>query len=239
MSIEKLKKAIPELEDKIGHTFFDKDLLITSFLHRSYLNEHKEIILGHNERLEFLGDTVLGLIASELLYLRFPEYKEGELSFLRSRLVDANSCVAYLKALDLDQHILLGKGERMNDGRGRESILADLFEAIIGAIYLDGGYEPAKRFYLDHFTREIEGIIQTPISNYKAMLQDYSQKNFQKQPLYEVLKEEGPDHSKVFEVAVVVNHQVLGIGKGSSKKEAQQDAAKIAIEKLNENKNTI
>jgi ribonuclease-3 len=239
MSIDQLKKALPLLEAKLGHTFYDKDLLLTAFLHRSYLNEHKEIILNHNERLEFLGDTVLGLIASELLYLRFPHYKEGDLSFLRSRLVDANSCVAYLKTLDLDAYILLGKGERMNDGRGRDSILADLFEALIGAIYLDGGYEPSKRFFLDHFTSEIEAIIETPVSNYKALLQDYAQKNFQQQPLYQVLKEEGPDHSKLFEVAVLVNDQILGIGTGSSKKEAQQEAARSAVEKIDENKNTI
>lgn len=239
LPIDTLQSSIPLIEGKIGYTFQDKDLIVTAFLHRSYLNENKELKLNHNERLEFLGDTVLGLIVSELLYTRFPEYKEGDLSFLRSRMIEAASCVSYLKSLDIEKFVLLGRGERMNDGRGRESILADLFEAIIGAIYLDGGFEVSKRFFLDHFQKEIESIIEMPVSNYKALLQDFAQKNYQQQPVYQVLGEVGPDHSKQFEVAVTVNGEVVGIGKGASKKEAQQEAARIAVEKLNEDKGTV
>lgn len=234
MSMDLLRQKIPQFEQKIGYSFLNKDLIISAFLHRSYLNEHRELHLTHNERLEFLGDAVLGLIASELLYLRFPDHKEGELSFLRSRLVDSHSCTTYQTRLDADMPILLGRGERMNDGRGRASILADLFEAIIGAIYLDGGYEAAKEFFLSHFAEEIERIIETPVSNYKALLQDYAQKSFQQQPIYAVLTAAGPDHSKVFEVSVSVNGEVLGVGRGSSKKEAQQSAAQRAIEKIHE-----
>lgn len=237
--IEQLQTQIAMIEERIGHVFKDKDLIITAFLHRSYLNENKDIKLNHNERLEFLGDTVLGLIVSEWLYIRFPESKEGELSFLRSRLIEASSCVSFLKVLGIEKHVLLGRGERMNDGRGRESIQADLFEAIIGAIYLDGGLEASKAFFLTHFMKEIEGIIEMPVCNYKAVLQDYAQKKYQQQPVYQVMIETGPDHSKMFDVAVLVNGEIWGVGKGSSKKEAQQEAARIAVEKIDEDESTI
>ena len=237
--IEQLQANIGTIESSIGYVFQNKDLILSAFLHRSYLNENKDLPLSHNERLEFLGDTVMGLIVSEMLYHRFPENEEGDLSFLRSRLIEAGSCVAYLRALGVEKFVLLGRGERMNDGRGRESIQADLFEALIGAIYLDGGFEASRKFFLDHLGKELEGIIEMPVSNYKAVLQDYAQKQFQQQPVYQVLSESGPDHSKCFEVAVVVNSQVLGVGTGTSKKEAQQEAARRAVEKINENKSTI
>src|SRR6516165_10463904 len=130
---ENLVKNIPAIEASLNYTFHDRSLLLLAFVHRSYINEHREV-QQHNERLEFLGDSVLGLLIAEYLYKKLPDNPEGELSYLRSRLVEASSCVNFLQKIDVGKHILLGKGERMNDGRGRESILADLFEAIIGAI---------------------------------------------------------------------------------------------------------
>lgn len=228
---------IPKIEERLGYKFNDKSLLSLAFIHRSYINEHREI-LCHNERLEFLGDSILGMIMAEYLYVNFPKTPEGELSFLRSRLVEAPSCVLFVQKLDLSKHLLLGKGERMNDGRGRESILADLFEAIIGAIYLDGGITAARKFIFDNFSTEIEQIIQTPLMNWKATLQDHCQKKYQATPTYTVLEESGPDHHKLFKVLVTINDTDLGIGQGSSKKEAQQAAAADALKKLSQKSET-
>lgn len=138
----------------------------------------------------------------------------------------------YVLKLDVERYILLGKGERMNDGRGRDSILADLFESIIGAIFLDGGLEAASAFLFKNFTPEINEILKMPLSNWKAILQDYCQKKFHITPTYEVIDESGPDHSKIFTIAVIVNDEKIGTGTGSSKKEAQQGAAEDAMSRL-------
>jgi len=232
-AIEELLCAFPSIESKLDYAFHDRSFLALAFVHRSYINEHRNVA-EHNERLEFLGDSVLGLLIAEYLYLQLPSTPEGDLSYLRSRLVEASSCVAYVQKLDLEKYLLLGKGERMNDGRGRESILADLFEAIIGAIYLDGGIEAARRFIFKNFTPEIEKILKTPLRNWKALLQDYCQKRHQQPPNYQVLEEIGPDHSKLFTVAVFINNQEFGRGQGASKKEAQQAAAQDALSRMNE-----
>lgn len=221
------------IEEKLGYTFKDKSLLALAFVHRSYINEHREV-LCHNERLEFLGDSILGMIMAEHLYLNFPHTPEGELSFLRSRLVEAPSCIHYIQKLDLNKFLLLGKGERMNDGRGRESILSDLLEAIIGAIFLDGGIDAARTFIFHNFSAEIDNIIQTPMRNWKATLQDYCQKKYQATPVYHVLSEIGPDHHKVFKISVKIHDLELGVGEGSSKKEAQQAAAADALKSISQ-----
>lgn len=226
--MEYLLQHIPEIETKLAYTFQDRSLLTLAFVHRSFINENR-MITHHNERLEFLGDAVLGMLISDYLYCHLPSTPEGQLSYLRSRLVEAISCVSYVQSLDIASYILLGKGERMNDGRGRESILADLFEAIIGAIYLDGGLEAAKKFLFHNFTPQIETILKTPLRNWKALLQDYCQKKYQQTPVYNVLHASGPDHSKVFEISVLINQQELGRGTGASKKEAQQAAAADAL----------
>ncbi len=225
---EVLIRRAPEIESKLGYTFKDRSLLALAFIHRSFINENKEIE-QHNERLEFLGDSILGMLIADYLYRYLPSTPEGELSVLRSRLVEASSCFNYVQKYDLGQYLLLGKGEKMNAGRGRISILADLFEAIIGAIYIDGGLEAAKRFLFKNFSFEIDAILKTPIRNYKALLQDYCQKNFQQTPKYKVLSEEGPDHSKIFKISVIINEKEVGYGQGSSKKEAQQMAAGDAL----------
>ncbi len=231
-SFENIFTEITTIESKLGYRFNDKHLLALAFVHRSYLNEHRQTIKQHNERLEFLGDSVLGLLVAEYLYKYLPSTPEGELSYLRSRLVESASCVKYMQHLDLGCYILLGKGERMNDGRGRDSILADLFEALIGAIFIDGGLEAAKKFLFKNFSREIEEILKKPLRNWKAVLQDFSQKKYQQAPVYHVLSEEGPDHSKKFCILVLINQKEVGRGEGSSKKEAQQAAAENALVKL-------
>lgn len=230
-TLENLKEQIALVEERIGYAFLNKDLLIAAFTHRSYINEDRQA-RQHNERLEFLGDSVLGLLIADFLFNSMPTTAEGDLSYLRSRLVEAASCMRFAQILKLHPFLLLGKGERMNDGRGRESILSDLFEAVVGAIYLDGGLEAARNFLFKNLMTEFQEILQTPLQNWKALLQDYCQKNYQHPPEYHLISESGPDHSKFFEMSVEMNGEELGRGSGSSKKEAQQAAAKQALEKL-------
>ncbi len=227
-ALEHQKSAIEAL---LNYHFKDPSLLYLAFVHRSYINEHRQIV-EHNERLEFLGDAILGLIIAEHLYRILPDTPEGELSSLRSRLVEAGSCVAYVQKLGIEKFLLLGRGEKLNDGRGRDTILADLFEAIIGAIYLDGGLEAAKQFIFNQLAAEIEAIIKMPTKNWKALLQDYCQKKYQQHPSYKVISEEGPDHSKTFTITVLIGEQQLGTGTGNCKKDAQQAAAADALSRL-------
>jgi len=231
IGIEHILNEASLIEEKLHYTFRNRELLTLAFIHCSYINEHRELT-SHNERLEFLGDSVLGLLISEYLYQNLPTMPEGDLSYLRSRLVEANSCVIYINKLDLSSYLLLGKGERMNAGRGRETILADLFEALIGAIYLDGGLEAAKQFLFENFSPEINAILQKPVTNWKALLQDYCQKRHQQAPVYSVVEATGPDHSKVFTISVHIQGELKGMGTGPSKKEAQQAAAEDALSKL-------
>lgn len=230
-AFEKIIHNAAAIESKLGYPFNDRSLLALAFVHRSFVNENREIT-QHNERLEFLGDSVLGLLMADYLYQELPTTPEGDLSYLRSRLVEAISCVMYIQKLNVEQYLLLGKGEKMNDGRGRESILADLFEAIVGAIYVDRGLEAVKTFIFKNFLDEIEAILKTPLRNWKALLQDYCQKKFQRPPNYVVLDESGPEHSKTFKIIVKIDNQELGHGEGQSKKEAQQAAAEHALIRL-------
>jgi ribonuclease-3 len=230
--IETLLAQASQIEEKIGYQFQDRKLLVLAFIHRSFFNEHRDLTDQHNERLEFLGDSVLGLLISDYLYAQLPHEPEGYLSHLRSQIVEAGSCVQFVNTLEIAPYVLLGRGERMNDGRGRETILADLFEALIGAIYLDGGLSAASTFFFTRFTPLMEAHLLKPVRNWKAELQDYSQKKYQKPPVYRVLKETGPDHSKVFEVAALIDEAQVGEGSGSSKKEAEQAAAESALRNL-------
>lgn len=223
---------LPIIEERIGYSFKDKSLLLLAFTHRSFFNENRSAVSSHNERLEFLGDAVLGLLTSDYLFRYLPKTPEGELSHLRSRLVEASSCMRYIVTLEVEGFLLLGRGERMNDGKGRESILADLFEALIGAIYLDGGIESARQFLFQRLSPTLSEIMQSPERNWKALLQDFTQKKHGKAPEYVVLEEGGPDHAKEFVIAVLSEGEELGRGTGSSKKSAQQKAAESAIKKL-------
>lgn len=230
-SIDELLRHAPEIEAKIGYRFDNRKLLALAFTHRSFVNESRTVT-EHNERLEFLGDSVLGLLIAEYLFRYLPSTPEGELSVLRSCLVEASACLIYTNKLEIDSYVLLSKGEKSSGGRGRESILADLFEALIGAIYLDGGIEAAKGFLFKNFSTEIGEILKMPLENWKAELQDWSQRKFRVPPTYEVLSATGPDHSKTFRISVKVNDKEIGLGEGSSKKEAQQAAAKDALSRI-------
>lgn len=220
------------IEAKLGYTFENKELLRLAFTHRSYFNEHREEVEGHNERLEFLGDSVLSLIVSGYLYSHLPSRSEGHLSHLRAHLVGAEMCIVYMRQLELEEELLLGKGEAANVGRGRDRILADLFEAIVGAIYLDGGLDGAKSFFLSHFVGHLEQAIHRPLRNWKAELQDHAQRKTQRPPVYVVLNEEGPAHEKTFLIGACIDGVEVGQGEGNSKKEAEQAAAEDALRKI-------
>ncbi|MBI5346322.1 MAG: ribonuclease III [Chlamydiae bacterium] len=231
-SYKELKDSISQIEKQLQISFKDKEVLLLSFIHRSFFNENKNLLKNYNERLEFLGDAVLNLIVSHLLYEKLPQIQEGELSHLKSCLIDAASCAGFIKKLKLENFLLLGKGEKMTLDRGRDTILSDCFEAIIGAVYLDKGFLETKNFFINHFEHELLQIINTPQINYKAALQDFSQRTFQMQPQYNVIEETGLDHLKTFKVAVLINNQEMGIGLGSSKKVAEQKAAEDAMKKI-------
>lgn len=216
------------IQERLNYKFHHPHLLQLAFIHRSFVNEHRDVV-EHNERIEFLGDAVLGLIVSEYLYTSLPTTPEGELSTIRSRLVEASACCAYLEQLGIAGFLLLGRGEKIQDGRGRVSILADLFEAILGAIYLDGGVESAREFFLERFAAKIQQVLEAPRTNPRGALQDYCQKWYQALPSYELLHATGPDHEKKFEIAVLLQGREIGRGVGTSKKEAQQRAAENAL----------
>ena len=163
-------EQLPLLEERLSYTFNDKSWIEKAFTHRSFLNEHKDLHSDHNERLEFLGDAILNLIISSYLFTHLPSMREGKLSHLRSQIIDAKSCASFIKKLSLAPFLLLSKGETRSLGEGKESILGDLFEAILAAIYLDGGMEAAERFIFTHFQGEITAIIQNPSKNWKAEL---------------------------------------------------------------------
>ncbi|NDD58801.1 MAG: ribonuclease III [Chlamydiae bacterium] len=233
-ALQKLIDNSSEIESKLGYTFKNKSLLALAFVHRSFYNEHRQELDDHNERLEFLGDSILGLVVAEYLYSHLPKESEGQLSHFKAHLVEAAMCSGYVQTLDVSSFLLLGKGEKMNDGRGRDTIHADLFEALLAAIYLDSGIQEVKDFFWFHFQEEVELFLKSPLRNWKAEFQDFCQKKHQRPPVYKVLKELGPDHNKTFEVAAYMEEEEMGIGAGPSKKEAEQQAARDALERLTE-----
>jgi ribonuclease III len=228
-ALQQFTQLIPAIENKIGYTFKDKQLLTLAFVHRSFVNEYRGLVNDHNERLEFLGDAVLGMLITEFLYLTLPHQPEGQLSRLRSHVVEAKTCASFSQQLGIDQYLLLGRGEKMSEERGRLSILADLFEALIGAIFLDRGLADVKKFIFYHFQPAILALLEEPSKNWKAELQEYTQKIYQQTPTYDLLKVSGPDHQKHFLVAVMLKGKEIGRGQGLSKKEAQQAAAEQAL----------
>jgi ribonuclease-3 len=217
------------LENKIKIKFKDRNLLQSSLTHRSYLNENRRWPLAHNERLEFLGDAVLELITTEYLYRNFPN-PEGELTNLRSALVNYKMLSEIAKTLALDEYILLSKGEAKDTGRARQVILANAFEALIGAIYLDAGFESARDFVNNFVLNNLTSIISTGrILDPKSKFQELTQEKLGITPHYKVLAEWGPDHSKNFEVGVFVGQRQVAKGTGSSKQEAEVAAAENGL----------
>ncbi len=217
------------LEKNIGYTFKNKALLKNALAHSSYANEKKGSVTS-NERLEFLGDSVLSIIVSDYIYSKFSNLPEGQLTRLRASLVCEKTLCSFSKRLGVGEHILLGKGERANGGNERPSILADAFEAILAAIYLDGGMEPAKQHVLRFVKEELRHLESEKFKDYKTELQEIIQRNPEEQLSYVLTGESGPDHDKCFTVEVHLNSNVIGVGTGHSKKNAEQAAARQALE---------
>ena len=222
-----------KIEQEIGYVFRDKDLLRLAFTHSSYANERRDSRLAHNERLEFLGDAVLELAISQTIYRKYPEMPEGELSKLRSSVVCEPTLAAHARSLHFGEFLLLGRGEEHTGGRERDSMLADAFEAVIGAIFLDGGPEVANAYVL----RLLENEVVSRRESFRRMdgksaLQEYIQKSSKTPLAYAILEERGPDHDKTFVAEVRHRGEALGRGEGHSKKEAEQAAALAALHKL-------
>lgn len=223
----------PLLQKRLGYPSKEARRLRQALIHKSYLNEAKEKGLEDNERLEFLGDAVLDLIISEALIARFPEASEGVLSKMKARVVNEGTLARVARELDLGKFLFLGKGEERTFGREKSSLLADAMEAVIAAIYLDLGYEAARRAVLEEFAFPMEELTRPEIAvDYKTELQELCQKEFETLPIYRVIQESGPDHQKVFEVEIRIVEAAYGVGLGKSKKEAEQKAAQITLERL-------
>lgn len=220
------------LEARIGYTFHDRRLLQNALMHSSYANENRARGCTSNERLEFLGDSVLGMVTATRLYRLYPDMPEGKLSRLRAELVCEQSLHAVALELGLGSYIRLGHGEARNGGRERPSILADAVEAIIAAIYLDGGLESAQRFILDHILTGLAEGQMHHVADYKTDLQERVQRKPGQALEYSLLSESGPDHNKSFTMNVLLNGSEIGRGTGRTKKEAEQSAAKSALERM-------
>ncbi len=215
----------------IGYQFKNTELLTTALTHSSFANEAKGGV-KYNERLEFLGDSVLSIVVSDYIYLHCPELPEGKLTKLRASLVCEKSLYVYAKQINMGKYIRLSKGERRSGGDDRPSILSDAFEALIAAIYLDGGIEPARSFILRFVIPDIKSSKPKKFKDYKTLLQEIIQKNPEEKLSYVLVRETGPDHDKHFVVEVHLNSNVIGKGGGRSKKEAEQQAARQALERM-------
>ena len=227
-----IRESIRAFEEKIGYEFKNKTYIQTALTHSSFANEHKEF--NYNERLEFLGDSVLGLVVSDYLFRARNDLPEGKLTRLRANVVCEESLSAVARKINLGDHLFLGKGEKASGGSNRDSILADATEAVIAAIYLDGGFDQAKDFILsnlrDTIAKNIDGNI---FRDYKTILQEIIQGNNGKIS-YKLVGESGPDHNKEFEMQVKCGQETIGIGKGKNKKEAEKEAARDALVKMGE-----
>jgi len=227
-----MKQTLSDLEKALTLRFKDKDLLQKVFVHRSYLNEHPKFKLDNNERLEFLGDAVLELIVTEYLYRNYTN-PEGELTNWRSALVKGEMLSKVAARLKIGDYLLLSKGEEKSGGKNRELILANTFEALIGAIYMELGYKGAKKFVEEHLIKELDEILEKKLyQDSKSHLQEWSQESNGATPTYKIISETGPDHAKVFTVGVSVGKEILAEGTGSSKQKAEQQAAFAAVKKL-------
>ena len=226
-------ERLHELEQHLDYTFHDLRLLRAALYHSSYANEHRAQSVSSNERLEFLGDAVLGFVAADYLYGKHPDLPEGELTRIRAALVCEDSLHEVAQRLHLGDFLMLGKGEESGGGRHRPSILADAVEAVLAAVYLDGGIDEARalvhRILLE---KEPEQVVESRRRDCKTELQELVQRKPNQELRYELVSESGPDHAKVFTVAVMLNGQVVGLGSGHSKKEAEQSAARTALEQM-------
>jgi len=228
------KKELQLFEKHIGIRFRSIELLNLAFSHRSFANENGGEV-DNNEKLEFLGDSVLGLVVSEYLYYTLSEKAEGDLARVKSFVVSEDSLAEIAKRIKVDNFILIGKGEEYSGGRAKKAILADCMEAIIGAFYLDSGFKPSRSFILKYMIPEINKVLENKHrKDYKTLLQEYVQKRFKSYPRYSLLKKTGPDHDRTFWINVTIDGESFGPGQGKNKKEAEQHAAGIAYESLQE-----
>ena len=224
-------------KEKLGFEFKNIDLLITALTHRSYVNEHRKTVHEHNERLEYLGDAVLELVTSDFLFRNY-NYPEGTMTALRAALVRTESIGGAGKELGYEPLVRMSRGEKMGSERAHDSILADCFEAVIGAIYLDQGYETARQFIKKHILVKIDVILEEGSwRDPKSYIQELAQKIDGITPVYRTLKEYGPDHDKIFTVGVYVGDSIKGVGKGHSKQEAQTEAAREGVRKYRKENN--
>lgn len=227
MTMQALQK---KLVDDFGIEFANVELLETAFTHTSYANEHRLLKISHNERLEFLGDAVLQLIISRYLYQKYPQFPEGEMSKMRSSFVREESLAGFARSCGFDTFLRLGRGEEKSGGRNRATILGDLFEAFLGALLLDKGIEVVEKFLYQVMIPQLEMGNFERVTDYKTALQEVLQVNGEIAIRYQVVSEIGPAHDKRFEVEVLVNETAVGKGQGRSKKQAEQAAAKNALE---------
>lgn len=226
------RKKIENFENNIGCNFKNKDLLIQAFVHRSYINENPDFYLNHNERLEFLGDAVLELVVTEYLYKNYDK-PEGELTTWRAALVRTERLAQVARELGIEECLLLSKGESQQQGKARQTILANAFEALIGAIYLDQGYQKAKEFIEKNLISYLPEILEKKLyKDAKSLYQEIIQEKYKITPTYQVLKEEGPDHCKKFLVGLFIEDKLIAKGEGYSKQEAEEQAAKKALDQM-------
>ncbi len=229
-----IEESLIRLEKVLGVTFADQIHLLTAITHRSYLNEHREAKQEHNERYEFLGDAVLELVVTDFLFQKYPEKPEGELTAIRAALVNTVSLADVSAKLGVNDFLLLSKGEERDTGRARQYILANAFESIIGAIYLDQGYEAARIFVGDQLFNKTETIVAKKLwQDAKSRFQELAQEHTSITPSYETLGRRGPDHDRLFTVGAFLGNEKVAEGKGRAKQEAEQEAAEKAIEAKN------
>jgi ribonuclease-3 len=237
-----MRADVESLEKRIGYCFTDRELLRRALTHRSQANDHPSsdsACPAHNEQLEFLGDSVLGFVASEMLVDRFPSYREGRLSKLKHHIVSAAHLHDVARSLNLGAHLLLGRSEEMSGGRQKKTLLANALEALIAAVYLDGGLAPARRFILDTIVAAAgpafwlsEDALTAESLNYKSALQELAQAHGMPQPRYTILRERGPAHARTFTVEVKVGKEWNATGDGSTKKSAAQQAARLIYDQV-------
>lgn len=228
-----MKKKLDKLQKALGISFKKPPLLAQALVHRSYLNEITGADLESNERLEFLGDAILSFIVSSWLYQKFPNYKEGELTNLRSNLVREKTLAQIASNLELGQNLLMSQGEKASGGEKNPSLLANSLEAVIGAIFLDQSLKTTENFIKSHLEPFLDQILTSgEFKDSKSLLQEKIQEKIKESPIYKILREEGPDHNKTFTVGVYSQGKLLAEGAGKSKQEAEEIAAKLALEKL-------
>ncbi len=226
---------LADLQDTLNIVFKDPALLKQALVHRSYLHENPDFDLPSNERMEFLGDSLLSFVIAEKLYKDFPHLSEGGMTKLRAALVRTETLARLARSLGLGNYLYLGRGEETSGGRTKQSILAGVFEAVIGAILIDHGYDACRNFILRLFTDEIgKAADEKLIADHKSQLQEITQARHHTAPIYRTIKEDGPDHAKEFTIEVIVDGRIIATGRGNSKRQAETEAARTALESIDQ-----